>query len=296
MSNLHPGIIETLHKSLTILDNGCRDFINENDGPKSGSQAEREMSQTHRSESIVTAVSISYLLIEYNGEHLSAFLKILREPIEHFAAWTCVRSMLESSALASWMVDPNINYKERIARQFAHRYEGLNQLLRLAQSAAFDPAKISLLKSRIDQVESDALALGYSRLTNSKNKLIGIARQMPNATDLIGQVLGEEEMYRLLSAVAHGHAWAHIQLGFKPVQLTQDQSEIGGITVQPMEKQVLEKGLHYLGLGAAKAFAQPIFNYACFLGWNVAPIIEVFEEVYNILQVKDDVRFWRDSK
>ena len=157
------------------------------------------------------------------------------------------------------------------------------------------PKTIAFLESRIEEVETSALELGYPKLGNKKNKRTGIGRTMPNATELIGLVLDEEEMYRLLSAVAHGYLWAHIQLGYKPITLTEDQSQYGGIDVQPMEKHVLIESLAYLGLGAAKAFAKPIWYYRRYMGWTTEPLLDLFEKVYEKLEAGESAKFWRCS-
>ena len=286
--------IITLRAVMTdLLDGSAKLFIMNDGKPMEGSTAAHEISQSLQPQLIVTALSIAQFLIDYSGEHLSAFVKSLNEPIEPLAAWTCVRSMLESCALAAWMVDPDIDHTERVARQFAHRYQGLEQQLKFGRATSLGAKELDAIEKRIDDVESTALQLGYPKITNSKNKRIGIGRQMPGATQIIGLMLNEEEMYRLLSAVAHGHSWAYIQLGYKPVASTGDQSEIAGVDVQIMEKTVLVPGMAYLGLGATKAIARPIWYFWRYMGWEIAPLIELFEHVFDRLQANDNSRFWR---
>ena len=72
-------------------------------------------------------------------------------------------------------------------------------------------------KDRIDEVEQDALETGYAPIA-----------KMPSATDVIKQMLDEEEMYRLLSAVTHGHNWAIRGLVFSPVLEGDLRPDVGG--------------------------------------------------------------------
>ena len=116
---------------------------------------------------------------------------------------------------------------------------------------------------------------------------------MPSATEMIKSMLDEEAMYRLLSAVAHGHSWAIIQLGFKDASATQLQSTVVGINVRPFEKRVYMNGLAYLGLGAAKAFARALWNQSLYMGWDKGQLATVLESVFDKLQAKPSSRFWR---
>lgn len=291
MNAFNPTYIITLRANITYFLDGSAQLFKMNDGkPMIGSTAAYELSQSMRPELILTALSTAQFLIDYSSEQLSLFVKSLHEPIESLAAWTCVRSMLESCALAAWMVDPDIDHTERVARQFAHRYQGLEQQIKFGRAASLDAAELDAIEKRIDDVESSAMKLSYPEITNSQNKRIGIGRRMPGATQIINLMLNEEKTYRLLSAVAHGHMWALINLGYRP---TDDQSEIAGVGFQIMKKTVLVHGMAYIGLSATKAIVRPIWYLWRYMGWEVAPLIELFEHVFDGLQANNNSRFWR---
>ncbi len=169
MPDLDEDHIATIRGAITELYDGtAKLFSTHGNQPAHDSLADKEIRESPRPESIITACSIATQLIEYSGEHLTTFVKILTEPIEPLATWTCVRSMLESCALSAWMTDPSIDHKERIARAFAHRYEGLEQQLKYGRVALVQPTELDALEQRIDTVEQTAIALGYPRIQNSK--------------------------------------------------------------------------------------------------------------------------------
>lgn len=294
MLDLDESYITCLRDAITELYDGTADLCTiTGDQPAPDSLADKEIRESPRPESIISARAMAIQLIEYSGDHLAAFAKILTEPTGSLATWTCVRSMLESCALSAWMTDPSIDHKERVARVFAHRYEGLEQQLKCGRAGLIKPTELERLVLRIDEVEETAITLGYPPIQNTKGKRTGIGRRMPGATEIITLVLDKEKMYRLLSAVAHGHTWAINALGFKPVQAPSNATSIAGIRVKCLEKQVFVIGMAYLGLGAADAFAKALWHLWCYMGWNSAPLSVLFEKVFDQLQAKACNRFWR---
>jgi hypothetical protein len=250
-----------------------------------------EQSAYARPESIVTAWSIASLLLEVGAEHVSAFVKTITEPVEAIASWTCVRSMLESCALAAWVVDPAIDAETRVKRTFAYRYEGLEQQIKFANAAALDASEIAKARNQMDKLESDAQSLGFLVLRDRNGKRIGVAIPMPSATELIGKVLDHEKMYRILSAVAHGHSWAITQLGFKQSAV----SSLGGVPTQGLEKQISFLGMAMLSLCTATSFARPLWSQCRYFGWDKDRLEELFENVADRMQINLGPRFWRDN-
>lgn len=149
------------------------------------------------------------------------------------------------------------------------------------------------IEKRIDEVEVTAHGCGYSRLVDSKGRRIGIGRRMPGATEIIEEVRGEEAMYRLLSAIVHGHAWAHLRIGHTPVNAPAEQSRIGGVRTRQMEKTLLVPAIVTVGLSGVIAFGRPVWNLWTYEGRKLGPLVNVFEEVFDRLQASDNARFWR---
>lgn len=296
MAELGPDYIATLRTTLSNFYDEVGRFTQDHDvGLVPGSQAATEQTASLCPDSLVTAWCLASQLIESGGEHVTAFVKTITEPMEPIACWTCVRSMLESCALAAWLLDPGIDDRTRVGRGFALRYEGLEQQLKFGRAAGFGASELESAKDHIDDVERDALSQGYPRLVDSKRRRTGIGQQMPSATEVIKLMLDEEAMYRLLSAVAHGHSWAITRFGFKTVADPAGGPSIGGVQVGVLKKTAYLNGMAFLGLGAAKAFSRPLWNQCRYFGWDEAWLTRIFDSVFDKLRATPAVRFWRGS-
>ena len=96
--------------------------------------------------------------------------------------------------------------------------------------------------------------------------------QMPPATDLTRDCLGEEGTYRMLSSMAHGHSWALQQLGFSSVK---DDTGLF------LEKSVKPLAILFLALKATEAFMKPVrFKFKLF-GWDPGT---TFSSAQSLLQ------------
>jgi hypothetical protein len=261
--------------------------------PAAGSQAARESSTYPREESLVTVWGIGLQLIEFGGDHLSAFVKTVTEPAEVIACWTCIRSMLESCAISCWLLDPSIDVQTRVGRAYAHRYEGLVQQLKFGRCAGVSMADISAAEQHIVKVEQDAISLGFTQLKDRNGRRNGIGVLGLSATDVIKKELDEEKMYRLLSGIAHGHWWAIHGLGFVPSKTAQ-QVNVGDISAIRFEKQANANGIALLGCCGTKALIRPLWHCCRYFGWDEMKFEELFENVADRLQLNVGPRFWRN--
>jgi hypothetical protein len=279
------------------LSTFCAEVLNfdrdQGSEPAPGSMAATEQAAFASPETLVTAWSYASLLVESGREHITAFVKTITEPMEVIACWTCVRSMLEPCALASWLLDPDIDARARGARTLALRYQGLEQQLKFGRATNRSASEIEAYKKHIDNVEQMAISLGYSRVLNKKRERIGIGQNMPTATEVVGMMLDEEVMYRLLSAVAHGHSWAIASLGFKKIADDPRSLHVGGVPVTGMEKAAHTKGIGYLGVVAAKAWAKPLWYRCRCFGRDEARLAALLESTFDKLGITPASRFWR---
>jgi hypothetical protein len=283
--------VELLRTSLTRFRDEAAEFVQSHGtDPAAGSIAATERSSFARPESLLSAAAIAAVLVESVSEHLTAFVKTITEPVEPIACWTCVRSMLESASIAAWLLEPGIGAQERVGRVFALRYEGMEQELKFLNAAGVPAADVKKLEDHIDDVEKIALGLGFSQKTTRKGERIGIAKQMPSATDIIKQVLGEDLAYRMLSAVAHGHFWAIHQLSFSKGQ---PGVADGVAVVELMKSSGTLQGYAFLGLRAMKSLALPLWNQCLYYGWDKDRLTKLLESVYDEIKATDAIRFWR---
>ena len=235
--------------------------------------------------SLDTAVTIPQVLLESSAEHLEALVGAISEPVKVIVSCTCVRSMLEPSALAAWILDPRIDGTTRVGRVFALRYEGMAQHAKAARALGATQAEVDAIIQRIKQVEQDALKLGYPPIHDKTGRLIGIAQRMPGATDLIEVVLEEQKIYRVLSAVSHGHSWATRQLCYE--QAGRDGQ------FWRFEKTVSIDGIAWQALAAARALGRALWHRCLYLGGDREALTKLLEQTFHTLGAASKARFWR---
>ena len=202
--------IDTL---VTLHDISGNHFNESGNIPLENSIAITELDDFNKPDLLKTAYAQGSILVEVAADHLIAFTRAFTEPVLTISSWTCVRAILESGAIASWLLDPKIERKIRVQRSFAFRYEGLIQQVKFGRSTG-DENNIKDAILRVDEVEEKALEIGFERVLDKNGKRIGIAMQMPSTTQLVNEILREESSYRLLSAIAHAHPWALQQMSF----------------------------------------------------------------------------------
>jgi len=231
-------------------------------GPENDSIAARELTAFSDRELVLTAYSQGEILIGVASEQITCFIRACAEPTLTIATWSTVRAVIESCALASWLLDPSIDVRARVKRSFAFRFEGLEQQVRMARTTSF-PGSIETSSRRIDDVEERALALGFEKLVNGKGKRTGIGQVMPSITTLVRETLNEEGAYRLLSAVTHGHHWALQQVSYQVVHAS--DAPTGLKVLQKVARPIC---FQYLAQQAMKAFTSAAQNKTRLYGWN----------------------------
>ena len=199
------------------------------------------------------------------------------EPAKSIAPWTCVRGLLESCALASWFLEPEIDVNTRVGRYFAFRYSGFVQQIKLYRAGGDRKGFINRVEARIKKVEQEALNLGFQPVVDNKGNLDGICQRMPNITTLIGITLDKEVEYRLLSALAHGHHWATIQVGFRVTEYSRNSK---GNTQTGLAKHIEPNLVFYATSIAITAFAQVLWYIWLLYGWDKEEIIGVLNDTF----------------
>jgi hypothetical protein len=284
MNPVTPDDVPLMVQVLRNLHDEIGRFLNEyGDQPSPNSLAAVELRTFQRPESLTTTYSQGSILVEVAADQLMAFTKTVTEPVQTVAPWTCVRAVIESCALAAWLLDPNLDARTRVQRSFAFRYEGLIQQVKFGRASG-NEAGTAKATARIDEVERVALGLGFSREKNRKGKRIGIAQQMPNITDIVAQTLDEEAVYRMLSAMAHAHHWALQQLSFQRVE---DGNAYGiegnadGGSVHLTEKNLEPISIAFLCNKAANTFAKPIWYKCQLFGWDIEYLRGILDSAFT---------------
>ncbi len=274
--------IKQLHDDVGIFFNEC--------GLKAAanSQATSELKSFGRPKSLTTAYSQGTIFIEVAADQLVAFTKTLTEPIQTVAPWSCLRAFVESCALAAWILEPSIDARTRVQRSFALRYEELSEEAKFFHASGEGFNKEKVLR-RINQIEKDALEIGFARVENKKRERCGIGQPMPSITNIITNALNEEAFYRLLSAMTHAHNWALIQLSFQRINKRESSfiDNSGDISkVHLLEKHLLPFQVAFLCRKAASIFPKPLIYKCKLFGWDTEQLKSSFHLTFTSLGIK----------
>lgn len=126
----------------------------------------------------------------------------LRRELRHIGLYSIaalVRIILESSAIASWVADPQASVDERVERSHRLRYRDCIDELQFYRELVDEPVVGSRAKLLIESLQLEIeihAAAGYA------------VKSPPTYVKLARQQFGASAAYRLLSGVAHGRPWA----------------------------------------------------------------------------------------
>jgi hypothetical protein len=135
-------------------------------------------------------------------------------PMSIFGYQTVARSLVETSAKAWWLIDPQIDLPTRVARHHVDQLENIYDLRKLEAS----PGTKSMYDLRIRGLFDSATSLGLQGTRQklkdgSDGDLIGFDGVVPpKATDLVNDFFAAidfsdgDRWYRIVSGVAHGGA------------------------------------------------------------------------------------------
>lgn len=260
--------------------------------PADGSPAKRDAAAFARPISVHTVCSQAIFWVEVAGEHLTGFLKTVSEPCETTAPWVSVRALLEACALGTWLLQPELEVSERVARSIGIRYKGQDELRKLLEVGEGMDSQVAV--QRLDHLEATALELGYAQLRSARDRRTGAGTRVPPTTELVREQLNEEFLYRLASAVAHSHLWAIQQVGFRLVEPAPDAP--ADPDFRGMAKTVRPEFFVYLAQAAAQSIGRLLWYLCLYFGWNREDWATALERLFDVLQVPDEGRFWIDSR
>ena len=276
--------LEHLMQALAEVLNETGQFLaSKGHKPVEDSIAAWELVKFPGPELVATAYGQADILIQVAAEQVTCFIRACTEPALTIAPLSAVRAVLESCALASWLLDPLIDAESRVKRSLAFRYDGLDQQVKMARVARY-PGGLEASSRRIESVEQSALKVGIGPVVDKKGKRIGIGEVMPPITILTDQTLGEEATYRLLSAVTHAHPWALQKLSFNILRIEgtppTDSSSGRASPEAFLHKAAKPLCFQYLAHVSMKAFTKPVLYKAKLFGWEPG-LLEARIEVHR---------------
>jgi len=237
-----------------------------------GSPALRDGDELGHLEPVRTAFGQSLLLCESASEHIAAATNSLKEPAQILACFSCVRTATEVASLSWWLMDPALDYVERISRSLALRRKGLDEQRRLLRENP--EADRGHIPGRYAAIDEGVRTFGLSVV------------QVPPATDLVARTFGDRTYYRLGSAVVHGHAWALMQVGF--VRTEHD----AGAGIVPLQKKAKPQVLVYLLMLGLEALGRPLWASTRYAGGDYTAIEGLLGAAYRDLRIAQANWFW----
>jgi hypothetical protein len=285
-SGFNPALADQAREALGEARDAIASYVEEQGTEPAASSSAMAAVEAHSQPDVVRAVwTQSSVLIEVAADQLTAFLKTVTPPVETIAPWTATRSALEAGAIASWLLQTEIDDGERVARGLALRFDGLDlqvKAMRAASSRELDDGI-----ARRQYVVDLAASLGYAAVISGGTRTAGAGMRMPSVTELTSSI-SEEATYRVLSAVAHGHQWALQQVSF---EITDNPSDATG-TTRALRKQLRPEAVIYLALIVFKSLSWPVWLRTTYFGWDQGTLRAVLGAAADNLPAPDRYRIW----
>ena len=290
------------HAALPLLDQLPSEVLsvgNAYEGlPAPNSQAGREQATLAELRVPETAFSHVNILLMAAGNGLAALNRALTEPVLTLAPWGLARSVLESSTVAAWLLEPDISVEERARRSLNVRVRDIRREEEYWKSLERDRAPsarteyaLRHLKERLDQIAQQGSTLGFSPHSDRSGWLRHVGEAgVPGTTRLTREMFGREDIWHLLSAAEHGRSWATLALGSRAVQ----PSARSGVSLVE-EALPVELALWLINYPLAW-FTRPAWNRAALSGWPLARLATVLGEAARVLALHPAHKFWADAR
>lgn len=234
--------------------------------PADGSPASKEWSTTSPFQrEIRTCHGSIWLLIMAAQDHVFSLSRLLSLPLTQFAHMAVIRAAIENAARAYWLLDPDLDLRERAGRGLTERFASLQEMIGVLTLT--DAKQAEEKKRRLAQLISTATELGFSVKKGGHPERYFLAEiRRPSATSLAGSILPEtgKAMYKLSSAATHGTTYA-LMLNYR-VEPDAEEERRGWIT--NLVPQLEISSVAVVMSAAAMAFRRAFEKHMNFLGWQ----------------------------
>ena len=153
------------------------------------------------------APTLARLALQTALEEAKAFSAVLARPGTSSAADVLCRSVLETSSLAWWLLDPEIDSKTRLARSLSYRLHSAEQTKKAIGALApeDDPSEFGELPEAV----MEDIRAAHLPTDGSGKVLFSAEERRLGYTDRVASLVAEiwpqtKLPYAVLSAVAHG--------------------------------------------------------------------------------------------
>ena len=212
---------------------------------------------------------------------MSALERVLTEPVMTVAPWTVGRSILETSGLAMWLLDPSLTAPLRVARGLTLRLYDLREQLTIVRNESRLNPIIPQIDARIANVSSQAQRYGLPEKRNKKGLLLSFGENLPSETELAKRAFNAETMYRMLSAAEHNRTWAILQLSTRLAERNQ------------MVPHLSVEGAFGLTVSSLGWYARPVWNLFQLNGWDLPSLGEILDSQFDQAGIGENGKFWK---
>jgi hypothetical protein len=155
------------------------------------------------------AHNLGQLRLVATSDCARALVRVLSPPGASpvYAHAVLARSSLELASRASWLFEPAIGFRLRVARGMNDRIFGLSEQSRLPLPEE-ERARIS---ERLNELFAEAARLGFKTVPARRRHVRYLEEMRPGQTELVKKLLSADDdaslgalLYGMLSAVAHG--------------------------------------------------------------------------------------------
>lgn len=151
----------------------------------------------------------SALLRMVSEDHFRTILMILQNSVlPMFSVYSLLRPPAEADVRVLFLLDAQIDERERLARGLSVRFESLREQSKVKSV----PTKFAVASARIERKATDnRIAAVRSKPRKGPPEIIGFGQAMKNETELFRAYhSGGELLYRVLSSHVHARSWAWI--------------------------------------------------------------------------------------
>jgi hypothetical protein len=147
-------------------------------------------------------------------DHLAAAAILIKSRSVTTSLYTVMRGASEAAAIASYILDPNIDARERVRRTINCRLDGLNEQIAMLKPFEDQPDMATVkagLQGTVASIEKSSRTHGFTFHKANGYKAAYLDERLPTIMKLIDDCAGDVPQqgashYRVMSGVAHAGA------------------------------------------------------------------------------------------
>ena len=200
------------------------------------------------------------------ADHIIALERTLDpEQMLSFSPWTTARNVLEASQQAAWLLIPDIEETERVARGFALMRRSIKATMRFMNT--------------VNENDDHRLTDEIFQTIDEMEKTLGIKKTSVD----FGNILGAEDHYHLLSGVVHHNMEIQKLTSQKRIDL------LGETIFQP---HLSLESRHDLIRSPLRWFSIPVWWYFNYCGFGLDELESILREAGDIVDLPKQFWLW----